>query len=109
AVRYFGSRYQVMAPNVVPSTCWLEMDLLGIRRSGYVDEIEIKLDRADFKADFKKRVPSNPRCHGLKHDVLAAGDGLPNYFAFAVPEGLVEPGEVPDYAGLYYVTVEAFA
>ena len=29
---------------------------------------------------------------------------LPNYFYYAVPEGMIEPDEVPPYAGLVYIT-----
>ena len=29
---------------------------------------------------------------------------MPNYFYYAVPEGLLEPDEVPPYAGLVYIT-----
>lgn len=32
------------------------------------------------------------------------GDRMPNYFYYAVPEGMLEPDEVPPYAGLIYVT-----
>lgn len=32
------------------------------------------------------------------------GERMPNYFYYAVPEGLLEPDEVPPYAGLVYIT-----
>ena len=32
------------------------------------------------------------------------GGRMPNYFYYAVPEGLLEPDEVPPYAGLVYIT-----
>lgn len=34
------------------------------------------------------------------------GTPMPNYFYYAVPEGLLEPDEVPPYAGLVYITTD---
>lgn len=34
----------------------------------------------------------------------SVGERMPNYFYYAVPEGLLEPDEVPPYAGLVYIT-----
>lgn len=31
---------------------------------------------------------------------------MPNYFYYAVPEGMLEPDEVPPYAGLIYITTD---
>lgn len=36
----------------------------------------------------------------MKH----VGERMPNYFYYVVPEGLLEPDEVPPYAGLVYIT-----
>jgi len=47
-------RYELLATNIFLDWQSNEMDLLGIRKSGFIDEIEIKLTKADFKADFKK-------------------------------------------------------
>ena len=78
-----------------------EADLLVVQPSGYVLEFEIKVSRADFKADFRK---------AAKHAGLASGGRTshrtaagPNYFYFAVPAGLVRPDEVPAYCGLVYI------
>lgn len=55
----------------------------------YLTAIEIKVTRSDFKADTEeKRAPWRY---------------YTNKFVYAVPEGLVAPDEVPDYAGLWYV------
>jgi hypothetical protein len=48
-------RYEMVAPNIYIDQN-NEMDLMGLRRSGYIDEIEIKLSKSDFQADFKKTV-----------------------------------------------------
>lgn len=88
-----------------------ESDLLTVTKAGYVDEIEVKVTRSDFHKDKSKHrheayltlpawryTEQGPVCwlHGLAH--------YPNRFWYAVPENLVTPEEVPEYAGLYYVT-----
>ena len=37
-------------------------------------------------------------------DAMAKGKRMPNYFYYAVPEGLLDADEVPPYAGLVYIT-----
>lgn len=97
-----------------------ESDKLIETRSGLIYEFEIKISKSDFKNDFNKKD---------KHVILEGGqmhiptfDGLepiyqkmyeknylvsnfkkPNYFYYAVPEGLITIEEVPEYAGLIYV------
>ena len=73
-----------------------ESDLLFLSKSGIWTEIEIKVSRADFLADLKKVE---------KHSILADKENRikPNRFFYAVPEGLVQPEEVPAYAGLLWV------
>ena len=39
-----------------------------------------------------------------KDRMKPVGERMPNYFYYAVPEGLLEPDEVPPYAGLVYIT-----
>jgi len=46
-------RYDVMVPRCMTQTD-SEADLLGIRKSGFCDEFEIKLSRDDFLKDRKK-------------------------------------------------------
>ena len=79
-----------------------ESDYLAITQSGLFYEVEIKISRADFKNDFKNK--------GNKHLILEHNPkapythlGMPNYFYYAVPAGLIKAEEVPDYAGLIYV------
>ena len=99
-----------------------ESDLLSVTRAGYVHEFEIKISRADFKHDAKKRE---------KHDVLRTGKAYswtyyesvarkrtvieeaethitkrrPNYFWYACPQGMVSAKEVPEYAGLIEIEI----
>lgn len=80
-----------------------ESDFFTVSTSGYAYEIEIKISRSDYKADFKK---------GLKHQLLADPMSktyyngkpyrVPNKFYFCCPKGLIRLDEVPFYAGLIY-------
>lgn len=120
-----GQRYQLLAPNVHMHD--YELDILAVRKSGFVDEIEIKVSRPDFLADFKKTVQlKNPEWDDAlpyvdqvrkgiekwapvtKHDALKDGRILANYFSFMLPVHLVEQCEIPDYAGLYAYDADYF-
>lgn len=112
---FLSQRYELMIPNVFiqPDS---EADMFCVRKSGLCDEIEVKISRSDFLADAKKVVryrDREPAEQGLfswddkeapwckpKHQALADGDMCVNYFYFAVPQGLVEPDELPEFAGL---------
>ena len=93
-----------------------ESDYLGITKSGYLYEGEVKISRGDFNAD-KKKVRKHQILEGKytpkKLDVWKNGKYMgqedekvlkPHYFFYAVPEGLIKEDEVPDYAGLVYIT-----
>lgn len=74
-----------------------ESDYLTITRSGIAYECEIKISKQDFLNDSKKH---------NKHVIIAEGrlpKGRPNYFYYAVPDGLIPVEEVPEHAGLIYV------
>lgn len=70
----------------------------------YIYEVEVKLSRSDFFADFKK---------GEKHTSLTTAMGLklfneihtqtPNRFYYCCPEGMIKKEELPPYAGLIYL------
>jgi hypothetical protein len=87
-----------------------ECDLISVDPKGYLCEWEIKLTRADFKADGKKT---------FKHTCLDAGQGLVarrrgkqlqhlflccSFFTYACPPGLLYPADLPAYAGLVWVS-----
>ena len=89
-----------------------ESDLLFLTRAGYWYEVEIKISRADFFNDARKRTGFNH----LKSEVLVdPSKNGPNYFYYAAPKGLLKVEEIPSYAGLievgehggYYVTKKA--
>ncbi len=109
------TNYECAVPNCYTSHD-NEADILFIRSSGFCDEVEVKVSRADFLADKKKRVmyrePIQGEWHwekqGLpfspytkeKYQALADGDMLANYFWYAVKEGICHISEVPEFAGL---------
>lgn len=106
-------RYEIVAPNIYLDWQFNEMDIIAIRKSGYVDEIEIKTSKADFQADFRKTVsvqdgfeqigPHSYKNYTVrpKHDCLIEGLNHSNYFSFLIPEELEEKVNIPHYAGLY--------
>lgn len=92
-----------------------ESDILVLTNSGLLWEIEIKTSRRDFYNDFHKlvqfRIFNNQRdTNQYKHGLLKkVWNGLehpndrqevPNRFFFAIPDGVIEPNDVPEYAGL---------
>ncbi len=91
------SSARIMLPNYTPIG-WYECDLYVVTAAMYTIEYEVKLSVVDFKADWRK-------CN--KHLRLAErgrrGPWCPNRYYFAVPEGLLSPEAVPEYAGLVYL------
>ena len=62
-----------------------------------------------FEKEKKER--SHWSLESLQHrygsvDYTIDGKKLPNYFYYAVPEGLIQPDEVPEYAGLIWLAKE---
>jgi len=109
--RHTFSRYEILAPNILLDSS-TEMDLYGIRSSGYSDEIEIKISKSDYLADFKKVRPADilrryTSVDELKHDQIKEGKYHCNYFSFFMPEELAEICTIPDYAGLYTYSVNS--
>ena len=81
-----------------------ESDYLIITQSMLVYEIEIKISRNDFKNDFKNKQDKHLLFEGGEMlGKFSKAGGMPNYFYYAVPAGLIKPEEVPEYAGLIYV------
>lgn len=86
--------HELMAYNTFALQNRLEADFLSITRSGYVHEVEMKISKTDFKADFKKISAGK-----LKHDLIKDGK-LANYFWFCTPLNLLDINDIPDYCGL---------
>lgn len=114
--RYFTS-FQFAIPNSYLYEYW-ESDLLFISKSDYITEIEIKTSRSDFFADAKKTIGTLKKSKSYipttKYDALLSGQYItrsgktikikrPNRFYYAVPKGLINVDEVPEWAGLYEI------
>lgn len=80
-----------------------ESDYLCITKSDLIYECEIKISRSDFQNDFKHKKEKHLLLESKEKDV-AADNKKPDYFYYAVPEGLITKDEVPEYAGLIYVS-----
>lgn len=89
-----------------------ESDKLIETRSGLIYEFEIKISKADFKNDFKNKedkhkVLKSPQYAQLFEEYFPIRtDKKPNYFYYAVPEGMITVDEIPEYAGLVYILSE---
>lgn len=101
-----------------------ESDFFLIQKSsGYCYEIEIKISKSDFKNDIKKVDKHSIIKTGLykerrgKYDLNASGEReltytytdkpwklRPNKFYYCVPDGLIDVKDIPEYAGLQYVS-----
>lgn len=107
-------RQGFVLPNYAPAK-WFECDIFQVTDAGYFVEYEIKVSRSDFRADAKKIAekwgytigPDGQRRFGKiadglsKHDRLAAHDiEGPSRFYYLTPPGLIEPCELPPFAGL---------
>lgn len=99
-----------IAPNVtMPSG---EMGLISISKAGFVYEHEIKISRADFKADFKHKEFKHiwmqeakkwkGECSANQKWSMNNNRHCANYFIYVVPQDLIKVKEVPAYAGLCY-------
>lgn len=91
--RWRHGSYPLMFPNVYHYD-W-ESDLLYVSKDGYLTEYEIKLSHSDFVADMKKK---------KKHTRLNGTVDCPKYFYYVCPENIIALSEIPQYAGLIYVT-----
>ncbi|MDX2187737.1 MAG: hypothetical protein SFV32_12450 [Opitutaceae bacterium] len=121
ALSILRDRYRktVCLPRYTPFRWW-ECDVCEVTRAGFLREYEIKISRADFFADAAKEhreflsyrqtmeefnlsgvMPAAKREKLNKHDLLAKGDPRgPVQFWYVTPVGLIQPSELPAFAGL---------
>ncbi len=98
-MNYFNHRYDVMVPNVsnqmelVP----FEVDMLVLRKSDLAYGFEIKISKADLRADFNK-----PQHTQIEKTGLGRWFGKFKYFYYAVPEDLKQLALdlIPEFCGL---------
>lgn len=96
---YINFGYKLKNTYVFP---W-ESDFFCISTSGYTYEIEVKVSKSDFNADFKKKLSFKGQ--PLKHDYILDASRIirPNKFFFACPEGLISLADIPPQYGLIWV------
>jgi hypothetical protein len=84
---YFGVRQCIIVPNISWGMNMHECDLLVVRRSGVVIEVEIKVSRSDLKKDLEKG--HNHKDDRIKELYFAIPDYLENCIEF-----------IPEHAGI---------
>lgn len=89
-------KFNLVCENVSYLFTMGECDVLSLYKSGYIAEFEVKISRSDFLADAKKR----------KFQYYGKSDNTPNYLSYVCPTGLIEPNEIPSFAGLTYYDTE---
>lgn len=108
---YFSLRgaSQLLIPRFTPKGWW-ECDLWRLTDADFVDEYEIKMSVADFRADalkvqtgfeidpvtrrYREKTPE------AKHSLLATDQRGPNRFWYVMPVEIAAKVEIPEYAGL---------
>lgn len=92
-------------PNYTPRG-WFECDVFELTGARSFREYEIKISRADWKADALKTRSVGPwaaREEVTKHLLLERADVRgPSQFWYACPTGLLRTDELPAWAGLIY-------
>ncbi len=98
----------------VPNAFWknFECDVLSLVSTGFTYEFEIKVSRADFLRDIKKKsdIVTGRNEYGQllfeNHNKFADAHfkNRTNYFYYVCPENLIKQEEIPERAGLIYYT-----
>lgn len=78
---------------------YFEADILAMTASMRVTEVEVKISRSDFRADFKKK----SKHELMKNIKIRPFHATPNRFYYACPSNLIRIDEIPAYVGLIYV------
>ena len=86
---HFGTRTNIIVPNVSWGLINHEADLLVLRPSKWAEEVELKISKADLKRDQEKNGGAGHRVSKLIHKLW-----------FAVPEELADMPEIPAHAGI---------
>ena len=91
----FKLHHKYITPNVRSLFFW-ECDMVSVTQAGYINEFEIKITHADFKADMKKR-----KHHFL--ELRATWRNIQTYFWYVIHGFELGIADIPEYAGLMIV------
>lgn len=87
---FFGVRQHLMVPNVSWGLGLHECDMLIVTKSGFANEVEIKVSRYDLKRDLNKH-------HGHRSRLIRR-------LFFAIPKDLSEfTNLIPEHAGIILI------
>lgn len=98
------STFRIGIPNIYFYR-W-ESDFLGLTRSGYCHEFEIKVSKEDYLADFNKKHKHN--LLSIYHKSPSPTHVIPKRFYYVISGFWLEMSEVPAYAGLLIVTPSGY-
>ena len=99
--------FPLMVPNVY-LWAW-ESDLIYVSQHHYATEFEVKTTHSDFLADSSK-IEKHRKLNGEKQwrPSYMQHNGGPKEFYYCCPEGVISESELPEYAGLFYVTARKY-
>jgi hypothetical protein len=92
---WFDYRTNLIVPNVHWGMNMHECDLLVVSKAGYCTEVEIKISRADLRADARKK--HGHECRRIKYLYFAISDCVKTYLDL-----------VPERAGIIIVSRSEF-
>lgn len=83
-----------------------ELDVCALTLYGYTTEFEVKVSRADFRADLKKKTKWWYYGEALKGEFYDHAK-VPNYFYYVCPviegKAIIQESDLKDYQGLIYI------
>lgn len=100
-------RRSICLPNYTPAG-WFECDVFELTKPGYLREYEVKISRSDFFRDSKKErnrhvaFGSPPIVENKIQMIEQRDPRCPVQFWYVCPKDLIEPSEVPEWAGLIH-------
>lgn len=117
--RWESGPYSIVCPNYTPNK-WHECDIFAVTKAGYMVEIEIKVTKADFKADAAKceretyehrraLITGGVDARKTKHSRIESRDTSgPSRFYYLLPDGVVDDADVPAWAGIMRARVSNY-
>lgn len=101
----YDKNCEIAAANTYALKVGFESDFVAVTQSQYIHEVEVKISKQDFKADFKKSKMTRgfDKSYGIwkemeKHEMIATGNHT-NYFWFCLPRGVIDESDIPEHAG----------